>query len=438
VSATLPFISIVVPSFNQARYIRETLQSLLDQKYPALEVIIQDGGSTDGSIQIAEEYARNHPQTFQLFTEKDSGQADALNRGFARTKGSIMGFLNSDDTLYPSCLHQVAENINPGRGRYVVLGRCLFTGEGSTYVGVEHPSEYKSHFEHLAIWKRGHNTIPQPSVFWHRKVWERCGELNVSEHHVLDYDLFCRFSARYRFHTVDSLWSTYRMHAVSKSSQRSESEVLDLSIAVSRRYWGSWLMPLRWRCEVSHWLHNRHLHEHARHHARLAEQAARSQQPFTALIEFTKTLAYSPRMARDRLLYAWFAANRLKFITRLFLREDEGFTGRHGDGWIGPVFRADINITKVATKLTVHLKHIPQGRHQQVTCILKINRTEVTKKTVGAEEYFILEANVTSYREQYCQLELRCNSFFVPRDIHASPDDRRLSLQLIETKIETH
>ncbi len=238
-----PSISIVVPSFNQAQYLGETLQSLVDQEYPKLDVIIQEGGSNDGSIAVAEDFVRRYPTIFRLIVEKDSGQADALNRGFARANGEILGFLNSDDTLFPRILHRVAAEIDPDRDRFIVMGRCMFTGEGSRYVGIEHPAEYGSHFEQLAIWKRGFNTIPQPSVFWHRAVWERCGGLDVNEHHALDYDLFCRFSEHYRFHRVDELWSTYRMHDSSKSAQRTEAEVLNLSIKVSRKHWGSWLSP---------------------------------------------------------------------------------------------------------------------------------------------------------------------------------------------------
>ena len=104
----LPAISIVVPSFNQARFIGETLQSLVDQQYPNLKVLIQDGGSTDGSVDIARGFVERHPAVFDLVVEKDSGQADALNRAFARAKGDVLGFLNSDDTLLPNVLHRVA------------------------------------------------------------------------------------------------------------------------------------------------------------------------------------------------------------------------------------------------------------------------------------------------------------------------------------------
>lgn len=313
----LPTISIVVPSLNQAQYLPETLQSLADQNYPALEVIIQDGGSSDGSVAVAENFVRRYPVIFRLFVEKDSGQAEALNRGFARAGGEILGFLNSDDTYFPGTLHRVATEIDPARGRGVVMGRCVFTGEGTGCAGVEHPSEYVSHFEHLAIWKRGFNTIAQSSVFWHRAVWERCGGLDVNEHYTLDYDLFCRFSRHYPFHRIDQLFSTYRLHDRSKSRQLTEAEVLELSIKVSRKYWELWLSPLRWRCEFSFWLHHQQPHERARHHARRASAALIKRHYGVALVELLVTFIASPRMARERLLYGWLAEKALKVFERL-------------------------------------------------------------------------------------------------------------------------
>lgn len=433
--AKMPRISIITPSFNQGRFIGETLQSLVDQEYPNLQVIIQDGGSTDGAVAIAESFVKKHPNIFQLHVEKDSGQSDALNRGFARADGEILGFLNSDDTLYPGTLTSVAREINPSRNRLIVMGRSLFTGEGSPYVGVEHPSVYLSHFEQLAIWKRGYNTIPQPSVFWHRRVWEKCGGFNTTEHHALDYDLFCRFSQHFRFHKVDELWSTYRMHAVSKSAQRTEQEVLDLSIKVSRRYWRGWWSPLRWRCELSYWLHNRHLHEHARHHARRAEEAGRSGHHFTALLEFFKTVTYSPRMARERLLRAWLTNSHLKFLECLLSRTKEGFTGQHGDLWIGPIYRTEVVAPAEGGRLVLTLKHIPQGSHKRVGVTLRLNKKSVAKHTATIEEQFILEVNMHSYKGKQCKIEIHCDSFFIPRYVHNTPDDRHLSMQLIGMQI---
>ncbi|MEI7995249.1 MAG: glycosyltransferase, partial [Methylococcaceae bacterium] len=405
--------------------------------YPSMEVIIQDGGSTDGSVAIAEDFVSRYPSIFRLFVEKDSGQADALNRGFARTNGEIMAFLNSDDTYFPRILHRVAAEIDQARGRNVIMGRCVFTGAGSPYVGIEHPSEYVNHFEHLAIWKRGFNTIPQPSVFWHRAVWERCGGLDVNEHHALDYDLFCRFSQHYPFHRVDELFSTYRMHDSSKSSQRTETEVLELSIKVSRKHWGSWLSPLRWRCEFSCWLHNhqQQRHERARHHARRAEEAFFSRRYGVAVVESAATLIASPRMARDRLFYAWLAAKGVRLFERLAVIS-EGFTGCHSDGWIGQVYREQISVPEDGKRIIVNAAHHPQPTHRKIKVCLYINGNLEDSVTAKDDTSFSLTADVASYQSQIVSLELRTNSCFVPSHLHGGEDKRKLSLRLGDVIID--
>lgn len=432
----LPQISIVVPSFNQAQFLTETLQSIVLQDYPSLEIIIQDGGSRDGSIEIAKDFVRRFPMIFQLFVEKDSGQADALNRGFARTSGEIMAFLNSDDTYFPRILHRVATEIDPARDRYIVMGRCMFTGEGSIYVGIEHPAEYNNHFQQLAIWKRGFNTIPQPSVFWHRSVWSRCGGFDVNEHHALDYDLFCRFSRHYTFHRVDELFSQYRMHNCSKSSRRTEAEVLELSIKVSKKHWGSWMSLLRWRCEFSYWLYNKQLHESARHHARQAEQAYINRDYGSAFANLVATLFTSPKMARDRLLFGWFAAKAIRIFQKLVINND-GFTGRYADGWIGPIYREQISVPEGCKKVVVSATHQPRPSHKKIKVLFYINGRRVDSKKLAKKTNFSLPVDVQAHQGQMISLEIRSNSSFSPSSLYGNDDRRQLSLQLTEVNIVT-
>lgn len=424
-------ISIVVPSYNQGQFLGETLQSLVDQDYPSLQVIIQDGGSTDNSVSVAKDFVARYPEIFSLFVEKDAGQADALNRGFARATGDILGFLNSDDTLYPRVLHRVAKEIDPTSGRHVVMGRSLFTGENSRYVGVEHPAEYVSHFEHLAIWRRGYNTIPQPSVFWHKDVTQRVGWLDVNEHHALDYDLFCRFSRYYPFHRVDELFSNYRMHDESKSAQRTEAEVLALTINVSRKHWGSPLKPLYWRLRLSHWAYSKHFHDHARHHARRAEEAFRQRRLGRAAVEFLQTTRYSPTMARDRLLFGWLVKRRLSVLGRLVTR-DSSFHGQHADGWIGPSFTTQVQVPSDARRLNCRLEHIPQPGHDRFEVQLMVEGAAVDRRLVAGPEQFTLGADVSELRGRLVSVEIRSASHFVPREVAQTPDDRSLSIKMVE------
>jgi len=427
-----PTISIIVPSFNQAKFIGETLQSLLDQNYPKLEVIIQDGGSTDGAVEIAKGFADRHPDIFQVHVEKDNGQADALNRGFARAKGEILAYLNTDDTLYPGCLARVAEEIDPQRNRMVVFGRCLFTGEDSPYVGVEHPAEFISHYEHLAIWKRSYNTIPQPSVFWHRRVWEKEGGFNVQEGHVMDYDLFCRFSRSFHFHRVDQLWSTYRMHPLSKSSQKSEAEVLEMSIATSRRYWGNWFQPLRWKCEWSFRRHSQQTHERARHHARRTEKAYAEKKFLQAFGELALTFGHSPRMGWHRLLRPLLVRHGARFLNNILFvpssHPQEAVVG--ADHWIGPEHAQMLQIPKKAETLVLDVEHHPQGLHKRVRVELKIDGKTAGKWECETPGHHVFKADVQSWSGKACHMELLADSYFIPNLVSGSPDNRKLSLQL--------
>lgn len=439
---SLPLISIAVPSYNQAPFIRETLQSLVDQQYPNLEVIIQDGCSTDGSASIAREFTERHPSIFRLFVEKDKGFAQALNRAFHRCNGEILAYLNTDDTLYPGCLHRVAAEIDPDRDRFIVFGRCLFTGENSPYVGVEHPSEFVDHFHQLAIWKRGYNTLPQPSVFWHRRVWEKHGGVKEEENHLVDYDLFCRYSKTFHFHRVDELWSTYRMHPSSKSSNITESELLARSIQRSRAYWGPWWTPLRWRCEISHWIHSQQFHERARHHARRAEQAWDSGKCGRAVGEAMHTLRYSPSMAWHRLIQPLLSENGLAGLVFLVFKDEDSaaaeFVGKHGDNWIGPVYRHRVEFPHDHAEIQLLLQHIPQPgmHHQNIEVDLLVNGRKLCSERRTEKGQFAVRAMVKRPPNQNSlEIELRTRPYFVPRLVSGSPDDRKLCLLLLDTVI---
>ena len=239
-----PRISLVTPSFNQEKYIAETVESVMTQGYPYLEHIVIDGGSTDGTLKILKQYPH-----LKIISEPDHGQAEAINKGFRLATGEIWGFLNSDDSLLPGALYRIAKEIDPKQGRHIVMGRCRFIDEHGHFIGIEHPSYFESHRRVLAIWK-GH-TIPQPAVFWTAKVWRDCGPMDEGLQFALDYDLFCRFSQKYRFHFIDQILATYRLHSGSKTEQQNETERLEGAARISRRYWGSLLSLMYWQLAFS-------------------------------------------------------------------------------------------------------------------------------------------------------------------------------------------
>ncbi len=432
-----PRITIAVPSYNQGKFIGETLESLVDQQYPNLEVIIQDGESTDGAIEVAREFVDRYPKTFRLYVQKDRGHAHALNLAFARSTGEILGYLNTDDTLYPGCLYRVAQEIDPARGRYIVFGRCLFTGGGSAYVGLEHPAEYRGHFDLLAVWKRGYNAIPQPSTFWHRRVYEACGGFDEKHNHGLDYLMWCRFSKRFRFHKVDELWSTYRLHPVSVTANKSEKEWLDIMVRYSRMHWGPWWHPLRWRCALSYHLHSMDRPEEACGYARRAGQAIRAGRYVEAVVESLRALLRSPRMAGYRLSRPLARVRLAATLRRAHVRSGATtFMGKHADNWIGPVYRSEVRVPTDARRLRVLLEHHPHGHHRRVSPALWLNGKVVDRRRTRDAGPLSFVVDLVPYRGNPCALEIRTPEFFIPRFVSGDPDWRRLSLLLVEQRIE--
>jgi glycosyltransferase involved in cell wall biosynthesis len=208
---SVPSISIVTPSYNQAQFIEESIRSVLLQGYPNLEYLILDGGSCDGSVEIIRKYEEH--LSFWV-SERDNGQSDAINRGFCRCTGELMNWLNSDDVLVPGALLAVAEaaRSEPEAGVYVgaakridAQGRTL-KERWPTLEQVNHPLD----------WNR--NYFSQPAAFFRRAVWQAAGPLKVQLNFALDVDLWIRFAQHCRFTLVPQVLALDRDHAGAKTT----------------------------------------------------------------------------------------------------------------------------------------------------------------------------------------------------------------------------
>jgi glycosyltransferase involved in cell wall biosynthesis len=206
---TAPRIAVVTPSYNHARYLRATIDSVLTQNYPNLAYIVEDGGSTDGTLQLLESYG----DKIVWRSGRDTGQGSAINRGFARVDGEIMAYLNSDDVLLPGSLAYVAQAFLAEPAIDVIYGHRIFIDEEGLEIGrwVLPPHDPKT-----LKWV---DYIPQETMFWRRRVWEKAGPIDESFHYALDWDFALRAQAAgFRFKRLPRFLACFRVHDEQKST----------------------------------------------------------------------------------------------------------------------------------------------------------------------------------------------------------------------------
>ena len=221
IQCSLPKISIVIPSYNQAAYLEETLKSVFCQNYPNTEVLVLDGGSKDGSIQIIEKYA---PKLAYWVSKPDGGQTPALIDGFQRTTGDIQCWLNSDDLLTPGSLRVIGEAFRNRPDVDVVFGDAIWMDASGRHLRVQKEIPFNRF-----LWFHTYNYIPGMSTFWRKSLYERVGGLDPTFNLAMDADLWIRFSdAKAKFLHVKEILSKTRFHPEQKTrklNQQSQSEI---------------------------------------------------------------------------------------------------------------------------------------------------------------------------------------------------------------------
>jgi glycosyltransferase involved in cell wall biosynthesis len=221
-----PWISIVTPSFNQGEFLEQTIRSVVSQDYPNVEYIIMDGGSTDESLEIITRY-----QDRLAYWESvpDRGQSHAINKGFSRATGQILGWLNSDDWLEPGALRRVAEEA----ARYPEVG--AFVGEAhvvdpaGNLVLQKKPGELT--FDAFCRWLDG-DFFMQPACFFSRSAWNASGPLDENLHIALDLDLWLRMIRRVPFRPIDRWLATARRHPKAKTRARRREMYAEAMIVI--------------------------------------------------------------------------------------------------------------------------------------------------------------------------------------------------------------
>lgn len=246
----LPKISIVIPSYNKAEYIQETLESIVSQKYPNLEVIIQDGGSTDGTLNIIKKYAKKYPKIISWVSKKDKGQVDAINKGFKKTTGGVLTFINADDVYEKGALNKVGKYF----GKYPDI--LWLAGKGKTInKNGEEISKWVTNYKNFLLKFNKYtfllivNYLFQPSVFLNKKAYRKKGPFKRVNEVVMEYDFWLKLGKIGMPVILNNYLSDYRLTLDNISATQFRS-VLSQDFNIARKYTGNPLILLL------HYLHN--------------------------------------------------------------------------------------------------------------------------------------------------------------------------------------
>jgi len=217
-----PRITIVTPSYNQAPYIRDTIESIIKQDYPNLEYFIIDGGSTDGSVDIIREY---EDRVDYWVSEKDQGQSDAIMKGFDKSTGELFAWVNSDDVLLPGCLEAIANSYLQNREPGIVTADVVYMdsdGKITRYIRLPRQSRF---FFFRGIWHAS-----APAIFFRTALFREVGGVDLAYHLCMDLDLWIRMMKRNtRVTHVSQYLGAFRWHEMSKTVRSIDEQTTALN-----------------------------------------------------------------------------------------------------------------------------------------------------------------------------------------------------------------
>jgi GT2 family glycosyltransferase len=361
-----PFVAVVTPSFNQARFLRQAIESVLGQGYPAIEYLVVDGGSTDGSVDILQSYG----DRLRWISEPDRGQSDAIAKGFARTRGEILAWLNSDDELAPGAVESAVEAF----GRHPEVG--LIYGNGDLLDENGHVTGPFPWIESFDLWRLIYfsDYILQPATFFRRSAYDAARGLDTSLHWAMDWDLWIRLAAVSDVAYLPETLGLSRVWSDTKTSTGGWRRILELS-RLSRRWTG---------------------------------------RPWTTAVQryALDTLAQKTRRWLPRRVHA-----PAEFVGR---RVDAGILRRmpaQADGWLGPRGHLVFPRRWQRARLVLEVDRIPPRQRSRLR--LDLDGRLVATRRIEQPGELVFELTAAAGTDPFCHLDLRADFSF------PGPDGRR-------------
>jgi len=391
-----PLVSIITPSYNQGEFIKETIDSVLSQDYPNIEYIVMDAVSTDNTVDVLKSYG----DKFTWVSEKDDGQADAVNKGIKLARGEIIGWLNSDDTYYPGAVTEIVDFFISNPDVDLVYGEANFTHKDGSFMCRYGTEDYNR--ERMA-----HNCIIcQPAAFFRKKAIEDVGYLNVSLQCCMDYELWMRLGLAHKLKYIPKLLATSRMYDENKTTARYNEMCAEIFSCLIK-YYG--YVPLEW------------INRYAKH---LSDTKGKRGYKQTAIRLFIKENKHNPRYMLKIIL------NSLK--TRLNYRmRGQRYTGKYDDNWVQRVYIEYIDTgTKDCKAIRINGDHRwPMSKNLILN--VYINSKQAAKEVITDKGEFLFDVPVKHLNEDgIVKLKIMSNAKFCPLKIGTGEDSRWLSYML--------
>jgi glycosyltransferase involved in cell wall biosynthesis len=375
-----PLVSVTTPSYNMARFLEETIGSVLSQDYPHIEYIVMDGGSTDGTLEILKKYAGR----LRYESGPDKGQAEAINKGFAASKGEVFAYLNADDCYLPGAVGKAVSHLmrNPHAG--MVYGDAYYTDESGKILGA-----YPTHTPDMVYLNRN-CYVCQPAAFLRRYAFEDAGWMNVDQHYVLDYDLWMRLVRLYPMVKIDEYLAMSRMYRDNKTLGK-RRQVYEEILGAVRTHFG--YVPFDWTFGYACYLIDRK--------DQFFDATAPSRTKY--LISLLLGLYYNPRQAR-RFWNEWASAAGLK------ARHEE----RWSDGWISKRFRREYDVGDECTGVRIAGKHWG-AFPKPLNLTISLDGTVIGRMRLDKHGDFCVDlACPAAARGKRCALEIHADRTFRP------------------------
>lgn len=367
--AEQPLVSVVTPSFNQGEFIRETIESILNQTYKNIEYRVIDGGSTDQTLEILKSYGNRINWT----SEPDRGQTNAINKGLALCHGDILAYLNSDDVLELDAVEKVVRFFLTHPGIDLVYGKALYIDKAGNVTGFYNTADYS--FERLL----SDNCICQPAAFWRKEIAERCGPFDESLNFGMDYEYWLRMdrAGGKLFHIPDIL-ARSRLYAETKTLSSREKIYSEIFTIIERHaefidlnyFYGLWNHRIweqdgsyRWlRALPKSFLIIANLHWLWHHRRKLT------------LKKGLRWLYWQVKVPLNSLLGFLRPINRFLLARKFRVSSQQPVFGLWDDNWIGPVFQ--VYLLKRRTGEKYYLKGVPA----RATTIAVTEEGQTTRK----------------------------------------------------------